>query len=36
VQCYRDQLALPELGQFEAHAGYHGIFVDLPGTGAAP
>jgi catechol 2,3-dioxygenase-like lactoylglutathione lyase family enzyme len=31
---YRDRLGLPELGRFEDHAGYDGVFLDLPGTGA--
>jgi catechol 2,3-dioxygenase-like lactoylglutathione lyase family enzyme len=34
VRFYRDDLGLPELGRFEAHAGYDGVFLDLPGTGA--
>jgi catechol 2,3-dioxygenase-like lactoylglutathione lyase family enzyme len=32
VHFYRDQLGLPELGRFEDHAGYNGVFIDLPGT----
>ena len=31
---YRDGLGLPELGGFRDHAGYDGVFLDLPGTGA--
>jgi catechol 2,3-dioxygenase-like lactoylglutathione lyase family enzyme len=31
---YRDRLGLPELGRFEGHTGYDGVFIDLPGTGA--
>ena len=34
VRFYRDQLALPELGRFAGHAGYDGVFLALPGTGA--
>lgn len=34
VRFYRDQLGLSELGRFEAHGGYDGVFLDLPGTGA--
>jgi catechol 2,3-dioxygenase-like lactoylglutathione lyase family enzyme len=34
VAFYRDGLGLPVLGGFEDHAGYDGVFVDLPGTGA--
>jgi catechol 2,3-dioxygenase-like lactoylglutathione lyase family enzyme len=30
---YRDRIGLPELGRFEGHAGYDGVFLDLPGTG---
>ena len=34
VRFYRDGLELPEIGRFEGHAGYDGVFFDLPGTGA--
>jgi catechol 2,3-dioxygenase-like lactoylglutathione lyase family enzyme len=34
VRFYRDGLGLPELGRFEGHDGYDGVFLDLPGTGA--
>jgi catechol 2,3-dioxygenase-like lactoylglutathione lyase family enzyme len=34
VAFYRDGLGLPELGRFEDHEGYDGVFLDLPGTGA--
>jgi catechol 2,3-dioxygenase-like lactoylglutathione lyase family enzyme len=34
VHFYRDGLGLPEIGRFEDHAGYNGVFLDLPGTGA--
>jgi catechol 2,3-dioxygenase-like lactoylglutathione lyase family enzyme len=34
VHFYRDQLGLLERGRFEAHAGYDGVFIDLPGTNA--
>jgi ribosomal protein S18 acetylase RimI-like enzyme len=29
---YRDGLGLPEIGRFDAHAGYRGIMLGLPGT----
>lgn len=31
VRFYRDGLGLAELGRFEGHAGYDGVFVGLPG-----
>jgi catechol 2,3-dioxygenase-like lactoylglutathione lyase family enzyme len=31
---YRDELGLHELGRFENHDGYSGVFLDLPGTHA--
>ena len=31
---YRARLLLPELGRFEDHAGYDGVFLSLPGSGA--
>jgi catechol 2,3-dioxygenase-like lactoylglutathione lyase family enzyme len=34
VRFYRDGLGLPELGGFEGHDGYDGVFLELPGTGA--
>jgi catechol 2,3-dioxygenase-like lactoylglutathione lyase family enzyme len=34
VMFWRDQLGLPELTRFEDHAGYTGVVLDLPGTGA--
>jgi catechol 2,3-dioxygenase-like lactoylglutathione lyase family enzyme len=34
VAFYRDRLGLPERGRFEDHAGYDGVFLDLPGSGA--
>lgn len=34
VAFYRDGLGLPEIGRFEGHEGYDGVFLDLPGTGA--
>ena len=34
VRFYRDGLGLPELGRFERHEGYDGVFLGLPGTGA--
>jgi catechol 2,3-dioxygenase-like lactoylglutathione lyase family enzyme len=34
VTFYRDGLGLAELGGFRDHAGYDGVFLDLPGTAA--
>jgi catechol 2,3-dioxygenase-like lactoylglutathione lyase family enzyme len=34
VGFYRDGLGLRELGRFENHDGYEGVFLDLPGTQA--
>ena len=34
VRFYRDGLGLPELGRFEGHDGYDGVFLGLPGTDA--
>jgi catechol 2,3-dioxygenase-like lactoylglutathione lyase family enzyme len=34
VAFYRDGLGLPEIGGFRDHAGYDGVFLDVPGTGA--
>jgi catechol 2,3-dioxygenase-like lactoylglutathione lyase family enzyme len=34
VRFYRDGLGLPEIGGFEGHAGYDGVFLALPGTNA--
>ena len=34
VAFYRDGLGLPEIGRFEGHDGYDGVFLELPGTGA--
>ena len=31
---YRDGLGLTELGGFRDHAGYDGVFLEVPGTGA--
>jgi catechol 2,3-dioxygenase-like lactoylglutathione lyase family enzyme len=31
---YRDGLGLTELGGFKDHAGYDGVFLDIPGTNA--
>ncbi|MGZ4292117.1 MAG: VOC family protein [Gaiellaceae bacterium] len=31
---YRDGLGLPEIGRFEGHDGYDGVFLAVPGTGA--
>jgi catechol 2,3-dioxygenase-like lactoylglutathione lyase family enzyme len=34
VGFYRDGLGLPEVGRFEGHDGYDGVFLAIPGTGA--
>jgi catechol 2,3-dioxygenase-like lactoylglutathione lyase family enzyme len=34
VAFYRDRLGLVEVGGFRGHAGYDGVFLELPGTGA--
>jgi catechol 2,3-dioxygenase-like lactoylglutathione lyase family enzyme len=34
VAFYRDGLGLIELGGFRDHAGYDGVFLEVPGTGA--
>ncbi|MBW3593194.1 MAG: VOC family protein [Actinobacteria bacterium] len=34
VEFYRDRLGLPEIGSFEDHDGYDGVFLALPGTNA--
>jgi catechol 2,3-dioxygenase-like lactoylglutathione lyase family enzyme len=34
VRFYRDGLGLEEIGGFEDHAGYDGVFLAVPGTGA--
>jgi catechol 2,3-dioxygenase-like lactoylglutathione lyase family enzyme len=34
VRFYRDGLGLPEIGGFRDHAGYDGVFLEVPGTGA--
>jgi catechol 2,3-dioxygenase-like lactoylglutathione lyase family enzyme len=34
VRFYRDGLGLPEIGRFAGHAGYDGVFLAIPGTGA--
>lgn len=31
---YRDGIGLPEIGRFEGHDGYDGVFLAIPGTGA--
>jgi catechol 2,3-dioxygenase-like lactoylglutathione lyase family enzyme len=31
---YRDGLGLPEIGRFESHDGYDGVFLAVPGTDA--
>lgn len=34
VRFYRDGLGLPEIGRFEGHEGYDGVFLGIPGTNA--
>jgi catechol 2,3-dioxygenase-like lactoylglutathione lyase family enzyme len=34
VHFYRDRVGLPELGRFQDHEGYDGVFLGIPGTGA--
>lgn len=34
VAFYHDGLGLPEIGRFAGHAGYDGVLLDVPGTGA--
>ena len=34
VRFYRDGLGLPEIGRFEGHGGYDGVFLALPATKA--
>jgi catechol 2,3-dioxygenase-like lactoylglutathione lyase family enzyme len=34
VRFYRDGLGLPEIGRFEHHDGYDGVFLAVPGTEA--
>jgi catechol 2,3-dioxygenase-like lactoylglutathione lyase family enzyme len=34
VEFYRDGLGLPEIGRFEDHDGYDGVFLAVPGTEA--
>ena len=34
VAFYRDGIGLPEIDRFTGHAGYDGVMLDLPGTGA--
>jgi catechol 2,3-dioxygenase-like lactoylglutathione lyase family enzyme len=32
VRFYRDGLGLPEIGRFDNHEGYSGVFFAIPGT----
>ena len=34
VRFYRDGLGLSEVGRFEDHDGYEGVFLEVPETGA--
>jgi catechol 2,3-dioxygenase-like lactoylglutathione lyase family enzyme len=33
VAFYRDRVGFREVGRFEDHDGYDGVFLDIPGTG---
>ncbi len=32
VRFYRDRVGLPEIGRFQDHDGYDGVFLEIPGT----
>ncbi len=34
VAFYRDRVGLTEIGRFDDHAGYSGVILEIPGTGA--
>jgi catechol 2,3-dioxygenase-like lactoylglutathione lyase family enzyme len=34
IRFYRDGIGLTEVGRFEGHEGYDGVFLAIPGTGA--
>lgn len=34
VAFYRDRVGLREVGRFDGHEGYDGVFLEVPGTGA--
>jgi catechol 2,3-dioxygenase-like lactoylglutathione lyase family enzyme len=34
VVFYRDRVGFPEIGRFDNHDGYDGVFLDIPGTNA--
>jgi catechol 2,3-dioxygenase-like lactoylglutathione lyase family enzyme len=34
VGFYRDRIGLPETGRFQDHAGYDGVFLEIPGGDA--
>jgi catechol 2,3-dioxygenase-like lactoylglutathione lyase family enzyme len=34
IRFYRDGLGLPEIGRFDGHDGYDGVFLAIPGTDA--
>jgi catechol 2,3-dioxygenase-like lactoylglutathione lyase family enzyme len=34
VAFYREGIGLPEVGSFDDHDGYSGVFLEVPGTGA--
>jgi catechol 2,3-dioxygenase-like lactoylglutathione lyase family enzyme len=34
VAFYRDGIGLTEMGEFRDHAGYDGVFLEVPGAGA--
>jgi hypothetical protein len=33
LRFYRDCVGLPQIGSFEGHDGYDGVFLEIPGTG---
>lgn len=33
VAFYRDRVGFPEIGRFNDHDGYDGVFLEVPGTG---
>ena len=34
VAFYRDRVGFPEIGRFQGHDGYDGVFLEIPGPGA--
>ncbi len=33
IAFYRDRVGCPEIGRFQDHEGYDGVFLEIPGTG---